>query len=67
MTLGNPTYRLGFDNHCNLDMGQMYLYNYLTYKVTEDGKFMIPDSVYAIPLQESHYTFYADYFDHCMR
>ena len=55
---------LGFDNLRNLDMGQVHLYNYSTCKVTEDGKYMIPDSVYVIPLQEGHYKFYADYFDH---
>ena len=54
----------GFDNLRNLDMGQVHLYNYSTCKVTEDGKFMIPDSVYVVPLREGHYKFYADYFDH---
>ena len=55
---------LGFDNLRNLDMGQVHLYNYSTCKVTEDGKFMIPDSIYVIPLRESHYKFNSDYFDH---
>ncbi len=55
---------LGFDNLRNLDMGQVHLYNYSTCKVTEDGKFLIPDSVYVIPLREGHFKFNADYFDH---
>ena len=55
---------LGFDNLRNLDMGQVHLYNYSTCKVTEDGKYMIPDSVFVVPLQEGHYKSYADYFDH---
>ena len=55
---------LGFDNLRNLDMGQVHLYNYSTCKVTEDGKFLIPDSVYVNPLREGHYKFNADYFDH---
>ena len=55
---------LGFDNLRNSDMGQVHLYNYSTCKVTEDGKYMIPDSVFVVPLQEGHYKFFADYFDH---
>ena len=55
---------LGFDNLRNLDMGQVHLYNYSTCKVTEDGKYMIPDSVFVVPLQEGHFKFYADYYDH---
>lgn len=54
----------GFDNLRNLVMGQVHLYNYSTCKVTEDGKYMIPDSVFVVPLQEGHYKFFADYFDH---
>jgi hypothetical protein len=55
---------LGFDNLRNLDMGQVHLYNYSTCKVTDDGKFLIPDSIYVIPLREGHFKFNADYFDH---
>ena len=55
---------LGFDNLRNLDMGQVHLYNYSTCKVTEDGKFLIPDSVYVVPLREGHFKFNADYFNH---
>ena len=55
---------LGFDNLRYLEMGQVHLYNYSTCKVTEDGKYTIPDSVFVVPLQEGHYKFYADYFDH---
>ena len=45
-------------------MGQVHLYNYSTCKVTEDGQYMIPDSVFVVPLKEGHYKSYADYFDH---
>ena len=55
---------LGFDNLRSLDKGQVHFYNYSTCKVTEDGKFMIPDSVFVIPLQQGHYKFYSDIFDH---
>ena len=55
---------LGFDHLRHLDMGQVHFYNYSTCKVTTDGKFVIPDSTFIIPIQESHYKFSADYFDH---
>jgi hypothetical protein len=34
---------LGFDNLRYLEMGQVHLYNYSTCKMTEDGKYMIPE------------------------
>ena len=55
---------LGFDNLRHLDMGQVHFYNYSRCKVTADGKFIIPDSAFIVPTQESHYKFSADYFDH---
>ena len=55
---------LGFDNLRYLDMGQIHLHNYSTCKITEDGKYILPDSVYVIPLQDGHYKLYAEYFDH---
>ena len=42
---------LGFDNLRYLEMNQVHLYNYSTCKVTEDGKYLIPDSVFLVPLQ----------------
>ena len=55
---------LGFDNLRHVDMGQVHFYNYSKCKVTADGKFVIPDSTFIVPIQESHYKFSADYFDH---
>lgn len=55
---------LGFDHLRHLDMGQVHFYNYSMCKVTTDGKFVIPDSTFIIPIRQSHYKFSADYFDH---
>ena len=55
---------LGFDNLRHMDMGQVHFYNYSMCKLTTDGKLIIPDSTFIIPLQESHYKFSADYYDH---
>ena len=46
---------LGFDNLRNLDMGQIFFYNYSICKLTKDGKFLIPNSMSVVPLQEGHY------------
>ena len=45
-------------------MGQVHFYNYSTCKVTKDGKFLIPDNIFVVPLQEEHYKFYADFYEH---
>jgi hypothetical protein len=55
---------LGFDNLRNIDIGQVHFYNYSTCKVTKDGKFLIPDNMFAVPLQEGRYRFYADFYEH---
>ena len=55
---------LGFDHLRHMDMSQVHFYNYSMCKVTMDGKFIIPDGTFIIPIQESHYKFSADFFDH---
>ena len=65
-----PLYRLevlpgiGFDNLRNLDMGQIHTYNFSTCQVSNDGKFLLPDSIFVVPVQESKVEVYAEYFDH---
>ena len=54
----------GFDNLRNLDMGQVHFYNYSRCRVSKDGKYLLPDSVFVVPLQESKVDVYAQYFDH---
>ena len=55
---------LGFDNLRNLDMGQVHFYNYSACKVTKDGKYLVPDNIFVVPLQEGRYKFFADFYDH---
>ena len=55
---------LGFDNLRNVDMGQVYQYNYSTCRVTNDGKFLIPDQTFVVPLQQTQLRLFADFFDH---
>ena len=43
----------GFDNLRNLDMGQVHAYNYSSCKISNDGKYLLPDSTFLIPVQES--------------
>ena len=54
---------LGFDNLRNLDLGQVLDYNYSTCQVSGDGLYLVPDSVYLIPAQESKMDMFAEYFD----
>ena len=55
---------IGFDNLRNLDMGQIHTYNFSSCQVSKDGKYLLPDSVFLIPVQESKVEVYAEYFDH---
>lgn len=55
---------LGFDNLRNVDMGQVYQYNYSTCRCTNDGKFLIPDDTFVVPMQQTQIRLFADYFDH---
>ena len=54
----------GFDNLRNLDMGQVHLYNYSTCKVSNDGKYLLPDNIFLIPVKESSVDVFAEYFAH---
>ena len=55
---------VGFDNLRNLDMGQVHVYNFSNCQVSKDGKFLLPDSIFLLPVQESKINVYAEYFDH---
>ena len=54
----------GFDNLRNLDMGQVHYYNYSTCRTTDDGRYLIPDSVFAIPHQQSSIELFSEFFEH---
>ena len=55
---------VGFDALRNVDMGQVHSFNYSLCQVSRDGKYLLPDSVFLNPIQESKIETYADYFDH---
>ena len=55
---------LGFDNLRNLDMGQVHFYNYSTCKISADGKYLLPDNIFLIPVQQSEVDVFAEVFDH---
>ena len=55
---------LGFDNLRNLDMGQVHFYNYSTCRISADGKYLLPDNIFLIPVQQSEVDRFAEVFDH---
>ena len=65
-----PQYRMevlpggGFDNLRNLDMGLVHAYNYSLCQISPDGKYLLPDNVFLIPLQQSKVELNSEYFDH---
>ena len=65
-----PQYRMevlpggGFDNLRNLDMGQVHAHNYSLCQISSDGKYLLPDNVFLIPLQQSKLDLFSEYFDH---
>lgn len=44
----------GWDNLRNIDMGRVLDLTYINCKTTEDGQYIIPDEVFAIPQKESN-------------
>ena len=65
-----PLYRMevlpgvGFDNLRSLDMGQVMAYNFSSCQVSKDGLYLLPDSTFVTPIQESRVEVFAEYFDH---
>ena len=65
-----PLYRItalpgsGFDNLRNLDMGEVFFFNYSTCKISNDGKYLLPDSISLSPILESKIDMYSEFFDH---
>ena len=65
-----PLYRItalpgsGFDNLRNLDMGEVFFFNYSTCKISNDGKYLLPDSISLFPIIESKIDLYSEFFDH---
>ena len=65
-----PLYRMevlpggGFDNLCNLDMGQVHAHTYKDCQAAGNGKYLLPDNVFLTPRQESNVNIYSEFFDH---
>ena len=55
---------IGFDNLQNRDMGQVFFYNYSTCSVSNDNNYLLPDSVFLLPIFQSKVNLFAEYFDH---
>ena len=67
---GEPLYRMevlpgaGFDSLRDLDMGQVHAYNYSQCRVSNDGHYLLPDSVFLIPTMKSRVETFAEFIDH---
>ena len=55
---------IGHDNLRSIDMGQVLNYNYSQCQVSKDGRYLLPDGVFLIPIQQSSVDTSAEYFDH---
>ena len=54
----------GWDNLRNKDMGTVVQHTYKKCRTTEDGRFLLPDSITTIPIKTSGVDTVAEYFDH---
>ncbi|KAH3857758.1 hypothetical protein DPMN_100373 [Dreissena polymorpha] len=65
-----PRYRFevlpggGWDNLRNKETGMIVKLNFSQCRTTEDGRFMLPDGVYTVPLKRSKIETSADLFEH---
>lgn len=69
---GDPKYRFevlpgsGWDNLKNEELGRVVTYNYSKCRTTEDGRYLLPDGVYTIPLKRSKVETFAELITHWM-
>ena len=54
----------GWDNLRNKDMGLVFEYDYTQCQVTNDRKFLLPDGVFAIPVQQSDVQTFSELITH---
>ena len=65
-----PLYRMevlpgaGFDALRSIDMGQVHAYNYSQCRVSNDGRYLLPDNVFLVPTMESHVQVFSELIDH---
>ena len=55
---------IGWDNLRNKDMGLVFEYEYTQCQLTNDRKFLLPDGVFAIPVQQSDVETYSELITH---
>ena len=53
----------GWDNLRNVDMGRILLSDYSKCKTSEDGKYIIPDNTFVIPMKTSEVSTFASLYD----
>ena len=67
---GEPLLRMevlpgaGFDALRSLDMGQVHAYNYSQCRVSNDGRYLLPDNVFLVPIMKSHVQVFSELIDH---
>lgn len=54
----------GWDNLNNEDMGVVFEKNYSKCKLSDDGKFLLPDNVFLYPVKNSKVETFANFYDH---
>lgn len=65
-----PKYRfevlpgVGWDNLQNKEMGRVIEFNYSKCTTTDDGRYLLPDGVYTIPLKSSKVETFAELIVH---
>ncbi|XP_061178925.1 macrophage-expressed gene 1 protein-like [Saccostrea echinata] len=55
---------LGWDNLQNKDAGMLVQYNYSECRTTEDGRYLIPDCVFTVPIKSSQLEVFGELFQH---
>ena len=54
----------GWDNLRNVNEGQVVSFNFSQCRTTDDGRFLLPDSVSAIPVKASRVQVFAELITH---
>ena len=66
----DPLYRMevlaggGYDALRSLDMGQVHVYNYSRCLVSNDGRYLLPDSAFLIPVLKSSIEAFSEVIEH---
>lgn len=55
---------IGWDNLENRDGGLLVYFNYSKCQTTDDGKYLIPDNVFTVPMKRSRLEIFGEMFDH---